>query len=92
MTKPQCRGPTIGQFYFLWYRHAALTIIYLSDVPRSQVWRIGNEYLEQERMDVQDFWLKVVLFYQDDWTYTSMISLQHKIVLPSAGNGEMPPA
>ncbi|OAX35521.1 hypothetical protein K503DRAFT_364265 [Rhizopogon vinicolor AM-OR11-026] len=66
---------------FLWYRHAALTIIYLSDVPRSsKSGALAMSIWNKRGWTVQEFLApKVVLFYQHDWTlYLDDRSPNHK--------------
>jgi hypothetical protein len=55
---------------FAWYRDAALTIVYLSDVPpSSKSGALARSAWNQRGWTVQEFLAsKVVLFYQMDWT------------------------
>jgi hypothetical protein len=55
---------------FVWYRHSALTIIYLSDVSRSSKSGALAESAWNERgWTVQEFLApNVVIFYQKDWS------------------------
>jgi hypothetical protein len=66
---------------FVWYRHSALTIIYLSDVPpSSKSGALANSTWNTRGWTVQEFLaLNVVLFYQADWTlYLNDHSPNHK--------------
>lgn len=66
---------------FVWYRHSALTIIYLSDVlPSSKSGALANSEWIRRGWTVQEFLApKVVLFYQEDWTlYLDDRSSNHK--------------
>jgi hypothetical protein len=55
---------------FVWYRHSALTIVYLSDVlPSSKFHALAMSIWNSRGWTVQEFLApKVVLFYQKDWT------------------------
>ncbi|KAJ8584998.1 hypothetical protein M405DRAFT_773473 [Rhizopogon salebrosus TDB-379] len=55
---------------FVWYRHSALTIVYLSDVSRFSKSRTLAESAWNERgWTVQEFLApNVVIFYQKDWS------------------------
>jgi hypothetical protein len=55
---------------FVWYRHSALTIIYLSDVPpSSKAGALANSTWNTRGWTIQEFLApNVVLFYQADWT------------------------
>jgi hypothetical protein len=55
---------------FIWYRHSALTIIYLSDVPPlSKSGALAESAWNTRGWTVQEFLApKIVLFYQQDWT------------------------
>jgi hypothetical protein len=55
---------------FVWYRHSALTIVYLSDVSRSSKSGALAESAWNERgWTVQEFLApNVVIFYQKDWS------------------------
>jgi len=66
---------------FVWYRQAALTIIYLSDVsPSSESGALAKSVWNKRGWTVQEFLApKVVLFYQKDWTlYLNDCSPNHK--------------
>jgi tetratricopeptide (TPR) repeat protein len=66
---------------FIWYRHSALTIIYLSDVSHSsQPGALTNSAWNTRGWTVQEFLApKFVLFYQKDWTlYLDDRSPNHK--------------
>ncbi|OAX34764.1 hypothetical protein K503DRAFT_420176 [Rhizopogon vinicolor AM-OR11-026] len=66
---------------FVWYRHSALTIIYLSDVlPSSKSGALAKSVWNSRGWTVQEFLApKVVLFYQKDWTlYLDDRSPNHK--------------
>jgi hypothetical protein len=66
---------------FAWYRHSALTIVYLSDVsPSSKPRALARSVWNQRGWTVQEFLApKFVLFYQKDWTlYLDDRSLNHK--------------
>jgi hypothetical protein len=66
---------------FVWYRHSALTIIYLSDVsPSSKSGALANSTWNTRGWTVQEFLApNVVLFYQADWTlYLNDHSPNHK--------------
>ncbi|KAG2366674.1 heterokaryon incompatibility protein-domain-containing protein, partial [Suillus spraguei] len=60
---------------FVWYRHSALTIVYLSDVPpSSQPGALARRWTFQEFVAP-----KVVIFYQRDWSlYLGDRSPNHK--------------
>jgi hypothetical protein len=66
---------------FVWYRHSALTIVYLSDVPpSSQCGALAKSVWNERGWTVQEFLApKIVLFYQSDWTlYLNDHSGNHK--------------
>jgi hypothetical protein len=66
---------------FTWYRHSALTIIYLSDVPpSSQRGALASSAWNTRGWTVQEFLApKVIRFYQQDWTlYLDDHSPNHK--------------
>ncbi|KAG1770184.1 hypothetical protein EDD22DRAFT_948496 [Suillus occidentalis] len=66
---------------FVWYRHSALTIIYLSDVPpSSKAGALANSTWNTRGWTIQEFLApNVVLFYQADWTiYLDDRSPNHK--------------
>jgi hypothetical protein len=66
---------------FVWYRHSALTIIYLSDVPpSSQPGALASSAWNTRGWTVQEFLApKFVLFYQKDWSlYLNDRSPNHK--------------
>ncbi|KAJ8592030.1 hypothetical protein M405DRAFT_813388 [Rhizopogon salebrosus TDB-379] len=66
---------------FVWYRHAALTIVYLSDVPpSSKSGALAMSVWNTRGWTVQEFLAsEVVLFYQKDWTlYLDDRSPNHK--------------
>ncbi|KAG2155099.1 uncharacterized protein EDB93DRAFT_134976 [Suillus bovinus] len=66
---------------FTWYRHSALTIIYLSDVPpSSKSGALANSVWSTRGWTVQEFLApKHVLFYQKDWSlYLDDRSPNHK--------------
>ncbi|OAX35520.1 hypothetical protein K503DRAFT_802760 [Rhizopogon vinicolor AM-OR11-026] len=66
---------------FTWYRHAALTIVYLSDVPpSSKSGALAKSVWNTRGWTVQEFLApEVVLFYQQDWTlYLDDRSPNHK--------------
>jgi hypothetical protein len=66
---------------FIWYRHSALTIIYLSDVPpSSESGALANSVWNTRGWTVQEFLAPaIVLFYQADWTvYLDDRSPNHK--------------
>ena len=66
---------------FVWYRHSALTIVYLSDVsPSSKPGALAKSAWNSRGWTVQEFLApKVVLFYQKDWTlYLDDRSPNHK--------------
>ena len=66
---------------FVWYRHSALTIIYLSDVPpSSKSGALAKSTWNKRGWTVQEFLApKIVLFYQKDWTlYLDDRSPNHK--------------
>ncbi|KAG1793194.1 uncharacterized protein HD556DRAFT_525963 [Suillus plorans] len=66
---------------FVWYRHSALTIVYLSDVPpSSQPGALARSVWNQRGWTFQEFVApKVVLFYQKDWSlYLDDRSSNHK--------------
>jgi hypothetical protein len=55
---------------FVWYRHSALTIVYLSDVPpSSKSGALARSAWNSRGWMVQEFLAsKVIFFYQEDWT------------------------
>jgi len=55
---------------FVWYRHSALTIIYLSDVsPSSNSGALARSAWNERGWTVQEFLApKVIRFYQKDWS------------------------
>ncbi|KAG0704041.1 hypothetical protein DFH29DRAFT_997923 [Suillus ampliporus] len=55
---------------FIWYRHSALTIVYLSDVPPSaHSGALANSAWNTRGWTVQEFLAPaVILFYHADWT------------------------
>ncbi|KAG0701868.1 hypothetical protein DFH29DRAFT_1049324, partial [Suillus ampliporus] len=66
---------------FLWYRHSALTIVYLSDVsPSSEPGALANSVWNTRGWTVQEFLApNVILFYRNDWTlYLDDRSSNHK--------------
>jgi len=66
---------------FAWYRHSALTIIYLSDVPpSSQSGAMAKSAWITRGWTIPEFLApKIVLFYQNDWTlYLNDRSPNHK--------------
>ncbi|KAG2363712.1 heterokaryon incompatibility protein-domain-containing protein [Suillus spraguei] len=66
---------------FIWYRHSALTIIYLSDVsPSSQPGALTSSAWNTRGWTVQEFLApRFVLFYQKDWSlYLDDRSPNHK--------------
>jgi hypothetical protein len=66
---------------FVWYRHSALTIVYLCDVlPFSQSGALAMSIWNSRGWTVQEFLApNVVLFYQKDWTlYLNDHSPNHK--------------
>jgi hypothetical protein len=66
---------------FVWYRHSALTIVYLSDVlPLSKPGALARSAWNTRGWTIQEFLApNVVLFYQRDWTlYLGDRSLNHK--------------
>ncbi|KAG1786305.1 quinon protein alcohol dehydrogenase-like superfamily [Suillus plorans] len=75
---------------FVWYRHSALTIIYLSDVPpSSQPGALASSAWNTRGWTVQEFLApKFVLFYQKDWSlYLGDRSPNHKDPLQSCRDG-----
>ncbi|KAG1845257.1 hypothetical protein C8R48DRAFT_678221 [Suillus tomentosus] len=58
------------QSMFVWYRHSALTIVYLSDVPpSSQSGALASSVWNERGWTFQEFVApKVVRFYQNDWS------------------------
>ncbi|KAG0702651.1 hypothetical protein DFH29DRAFT_492432 [Suillus ampliporus] len=66
---------------FVWYRHSALTIVYLSDVPpSSKSGALANSVWNTRGWTVQEFLAPtIVLFFQADWTpYLGDRSPNHK--------------
>ncbi|KAJ8595032.1 hypothetical protein M405DRAFT_694108, partial [Rhizopogon salebrosus TDB-379] len=66
---------------FVWYRHAALTVVYLSDVPpSSKSGALAKSVWNERGWTVQEFLApRIVLFYQSDWTlYLNDRSPNHK--------------
>ncbi|KAG1793190.1 uncharacterized protein HD556DRAFT_1527681 [Suillus plorans] len=66
---------------FVWYRHSALTIVYLSDVPSSsEPGALASSVWNKRGWTFQEFVApKVVLFYQKDWSlYLNDRSSNHK--------------
>jgi hypothetical protein len=66
---------------FVWYRHSALTIVYLGDVlPSSQPGALAKSAWNKRGWTFQEFVAsKVVIFYQKDWSlYLGDRSPNHK--------------
>ncbi|KAG2347912.1 hypothetical protein BDR05DRAFT_592119 [Suillus weaverae] len=66
---------------FVWYRHSALTIVYLCDVPpSSQPGALARSVWNKRGWTLQEFFApKVVIFYQKDWSlYLGDRSPNHK--------------
>ncbi|KAG0701797.1 heterokaryon incompatibility protein-domain-containing protein [Suillus ampliporus] len=66
---------------FVWYRHSALTIVYLSDVsPSSESGALAKSVWNTRGWTVQEFLASnIVLFYRADWTpYLNDHSSNHK--------------
>ncbi|OJA16774.1 hypothetical protein AZE42_03304 [Rhizopogon vesiculosus] len=66
---------------FIWYRHSALTVVYLSDVlPTSKPGALARSAWNTRGWTFQEFMApKVVLFYQRDWNlYLGDRSPNHK--------------
>ncbi|KAG2353153.1 WD40-repeat-containing domain protein [Suillus spraguei] len=66
---------------FVWYRHSALTIVYLSDVPpSSKPGALARSIWNERGWTFQEFVApKVVIFYQKDWSlYLGDRSPNHK--------------
>ncbi|KAG2139824.1 uncharacterized protein EDB93DRAFT_1252946 [Suillus bovinus] len=66
---------------FVWYRHSALTIVYLCDVPPlSQPGALERSVWNKRGWTFQEFVApKVVIFYQNDWSlYLDDRSTNHK--------------
>ncbi|KAG2358617.1 WD40-repeat-containing domain protein, partial [Suillus spraguei] len=66
---------------FVWYRHSALTIVYLSDVPPSSMpGALARSVWNERGWTFQEFVApKVVIFYQKDWSlYLGDRSPNHK--------------
>ncbi|KAG2368632.1 WD40-repeat-containing domain protein [Suillus spraguei] len=66
---------------FVWYRHSALTIVYLSDVPpSSEPGALARSTWNERGWTFQEFVApKVVIFYQKDWSlYLDDRSPNHK--------------
>jgi len=55
---------------FIWYRHLALTIVYLPDIPPfSKAGALEKSAWNTRGWTVQEFLApRLVLFYQQDWT------------------------
>ncbi|KAG1830460.1 hypothetical protein EV424DRAFT_294229 [Suillus variegatus] len=55
---------------FDWYRHSALTVVYLSDVPPlSKSGALAESAWNTRGWTVQEFLApKIIIFYQNDWT------------------------
>ncbi|KAG1785862.1 uncharacterized protein HD556DRAFT_1450301 [Suillus plorans] len=69
------------QSMFVWYRHSALTIVYLSDVPpSSEPGALASSVWNERGWTFQEFVApKVIRFYQKDWSlYLNDRSLNHK--------------
>ncbi|KAG2356044.1 hypothetical protein BDR07DRAFT_1424294, partial [Suillus spraguei] len=66
---------------FVWYRHSALTVVYLSDVPpSSRSGALARSVWNERGWTFQEFVApKVVIFYQKDWSlYLGDRSPNHK--------------
>ncbi|KAG1878737.1 hypothetical protein C8R48DRAFT_292651 [Suillus tomentosus] len=66
---------------FVWYRHSALTIVYLSDVPpSSQPGALASSVWNERGWTFQELVApKVIIFYQKDWSlYLDDRSPNHK--------------
>ncbi|KAG1758138.1 heterokaryon incompatibility protein-domain-containing protein [Suillus occidentalis] len=66
---------------FIWYRHSALTIVYLADVPTlSKFGALTRSAWNTRGWTLPEFLApKIVLFYQRDWTlYLNDRSCNHK--------------
>jgi hypothetical protein len=66
---------------FVWYRHSALTIVYLSDVlPRSKTGALAKSAWNTRGWTIGEFLApRIILFYQQDWTlYLNDRSPNHK--------------
>ncbi|KIK49125.1 hypothetical protein CY34DRAFT_797510 [Suillus luteus UH-Slu-Lm8-n1] len=66
---------------FVWYRHSALTIVYLCDVPpSSQPGALARSVWNERGWTFQEFVApRVVIFYQKDWSlYLGDRSSNHK--------------
>ncbi|KAG2143535.1 uncharacterized protein EDB93DRAFT_1251951 [Suillus bovinus] len=66
---------------FVWYRHSALTIVYLSDVlPSSEPGALARSVWNKRGWTFQELVApKVVIFYQKDWSlYLGDCSSNHK--------------
>jgi hypothetical protein len=66
---------------FIWYRHSALTIVYLSDVPpSSKPGALAKSEWNRRGWTFQEFLAsKIIRFYQKDWTlYMDDHSPNHK--------------
>jgi len=66
---------------FAWYRHSALTVVYLSDVPPfSKSGALAKSIWNTRGWTVQEFLApRFVVFYQQDWTpYLNDRSSNHK--------------
>ncbi|KAG2366248.1 hypothetical protein BDR07DRAFT_1396538, partial [Suillus spraguei] len=66
---------------FVWYRHSALVIVYLCDVPpSSQPGALARSIWNERGWTFQEFVApRVVIFYQKDWSlYLGDISPNHK--------------
>jgi hypothetical protein len=66
---------------FVWYRHSALTIVYLSDVPpSSKPGALARSVWNKRGWTVQEFLApETIIFYQNDWMpYLGDPSRNHK--------------
>ncbi|KAG2349975.1 hypothetical protein BDR05DRAFT_955819 [Suillus weaverae] len=65
---------------FTWYRHSALTIVHLSDVPPSSTGALADCTWNTRGWTVQEFLApKIILFYTQNWTlYLDDRSSNHK--------------
>jgi hypothetical protein len=77
---------------FVWYRHSALTIVYLSDVlPRSKAGALAKSAWNTRGWTIGEFLApRIILFYQQDWTlYLNDRSPNHKesaVIMQELGN------